>query len=61
MARAVAAAHAQLVVHRDLKLGNVMVDAQGQVKMLDFGIVRLLDEGEDGAAQAASRTGQRAF
>ncbi len=61
VAQAVAAAHAQLVVHRDLKPGNVMVDGQGQVKLLDFGIARLLDEGEDGAAQATTRTGQRAF
>ena len=65
--QAVAAAHVQLVVHRDLKLGNVLVDGQGQVKLLDFGIARLLDEGEDsaeGAAQAAhaaTRTGQRAY
>ena len=65
--QAVAAAHAQLVVHRDLKPGNVMVDGQGQVKLLDFGIARLLDEGEQsdsGAAPAASpitRTGQRAY
>ena len=62
--QAVAAAHAQLVVHRDLKPGNVMVDTQGQVKLLDFGIARLLDEGEDGAAPSSSsitRTGQRAF
>jgi serine/threonine protein kinase len=62
--QAVAAAHAQLVVHRDLKPGNVMVDGQGQVKLLDFGIARLLDEGEDGAAPSAAsitRTGQRAF
>jgi serine/threonine-protein kinase len=59
----VAAAHAQLVVHRDLKPGNVMVDVQGQVKLLDFGIARLLDEGDDGAASAAAitRTGQRAY
>ena len=62
--QAVAAAHAQLVVHRDLKPGNVMVDGQGQVKLLDFGIARLLDEAEDGAAPgsaAITRTGQRAF
>ena len=61
VALVVAAAHAQLVVHRDLKPGNVMVDGQGRVKLLDFGIARLLDESEDGAAQAATRTGQRAY
>jgi serine/threonine protein kinase len=62
--QAVAAAHAQLVVHRDLKPGNVMVDGQGQVKLLDFGIARLVDEGEDGTGPAATsitRTGQRAY
>ena len=62
--QAVAAAHAQLVVHRDIKPGNVMVDGQGQVKLLDFGIARLLDEGEEGAAPPAAaitRTGQRAY
>ena len=64
VAQAVAAAHAQLVVHRDLKPGNVMVDGQGQVKLLDFGIARLVDEGEDGTGPAATsitRTGQRAY
>ena len=62
--QAVAAAHAQLVVHRDLKPGNVMVDGQGQVKLLDFGIARMLDEGDAAAAAAVpslTRTGQRAF
>ena len=46
---AVAHAHARLVVHRDLKPGNIVVTPQGQVKLLDFGIARLVDGDAAGA------------
>jgi serine/threonine protein kinase/Tfp pilus assembly protein PilF len=58
---AVAQAHANLIVHRDLKPSNVLVRNDGQVKLLDFGIAKLLEsEGRSVEAQLTA-TGLRAL
>ncbi|MEM9305483.1 MAG: protein kinase, partial [Pseudomonadota bacterium] len=48
---ALAHAHGRLVVHRDLKPGNVLVDDSGRVHLLDFGIARALDDEGDTATR----------
>jgi serine/threonine protein kinase len=54
--QAVSYAHRKLVVHRDLKPGNILVTKDGTPRLLDFGVAKILDPVHRSGAQAASST-----
>jgi eukaryotic-like serine/threonine-protein kinase len=61
VADAVAHAHTHFVVHRDLKPSNILVDTDGQVKLLDFGVATLLSDSAGEESRTATTLAGRAL
>lgn len=58
IAKAISYAHAQLVLHLDIKPGNILIDKEGQVKVLDFGVAEQV-EIEGNAAESNANSSQQ--